>query len=631
MADGTSFEIDIDAKADSAAEAAVLVSRLADQLDVAEKAASQISAVMKLADASYKAAASGAESASKALEKMNLKVDEQRAKVAKLAEGSDGVVNIAAYRKASEALSKFTAEQSKLAGISTQATAKMNQEAAALDKLRASSTQAAAQVDKITKAQASAKKSADAFKSASDKAGGTGNLGKAASELANLGGPLGFVGSKVFGLADSFGDMKEALGTAGPYAAVAVAIVAIATAVVAVTAAAIAGVATIVKWAVGLADVARTQSLLAAGIAKSVARGKDLEDLVDDISGKVPLTTDELFTLSKPLADAGLKGREFADALNDAANKAAKAKFGPEFQKQMLSLPVQTARLQKNFAGLFSGLRIEKLLEGFSKLVDLFDKSTETGRAIKVVFESLFQPLVDGIVAFIPKMVTGFIQFEILVMKAMIAIKPFGSSILFVAQVFGVLAAIIAAFAVVFVVAVITPITVVILFLAALVAGLMEVIGAFLSFRETLSTMSLSEIGTQMMVGLANGIVAGAGAVVTAITGAVNDAINSAKKLLKIASPSQVFAEIGGHTAAGMSEGVDDGAGDVQSSLESMVAPPQNGPTAAGLSGGKSAGGGLAPIVVNISGVEGAQDIVPALIAALEGWVSQGGGATANA
>ncbi len=575
MADGATFEIDIEAKADSAAEAASIVGSLADQLDVAKAAATAASEAMRTAETAYKAASSAAESASKALERMNLKVDEQRAKVDKLAAGGAGV-DSAAYKKASDALSRLTLEQSRLANVAAQATEKMNSEGKALDKLTLAEKNAAAQVTKVTKAQTEA-----------NKAAGNGNLGKAASELANMGGPLGAVSSKALGLADSFGDMKESLGAAGPYALIAVAIVAIGTAAVTATAA-------ILKFAIANADAARTAELL-----EEQAKG-------------------------------------------GAAGLAAT-------QKLTLSLDAQSKKLSKSIASIFSISRpmLEKLLEGLSKLVGLFDENSITAQAMQSVFRSLFDPLVEGIVAFIPKMVSAFIQFEILVLKAIIAIKPWGETLRTIGYAFAILAA-----ACVLAIGIVVGILV----LAVAQVALFVAAGIWLQGQLTLafnaigaaaveafdwirtkidevmaffSGLSLSEIGTNLMLGLADGITGAAGAVLKAMTGAVQGAIDGAKSLLGIASPSKVFAEIGGHTAEGMAVGVDEGASDVQGSLEAMVAPPAVAPSIAGASAPSK--GGSPAFQITINGVTGAEQIVPQLIAALEGWVTQSGGAVASA
>jgi hypothetical protein len=114
---------------------------------------------------------------------------------------------------------------------------------------------------------------------------------------------------------------------------------------------------------------------------------------------------------------------------------------------------------------------------------------------------------------------------------------------------------------------------------------------------------SLSDIGANMMLGLANGIASNASAVVAAITGAVGGAIDAAKKLLHIASPSRVFAQIGGHTAAGFAEGIDDGAGDVSQSASAMATGAVDAASVSvGASKGSSNSAGPIALTINVSG-----------------------------
>ncbi len=81
--------------------------------------------------------------------------------------------------------------------------------------------------------------------------------------------------------------------------------------------------------------------------------------------------------------------------------------------------------------------------------------------------------------------------------------------------------------------------------------------------------------------------------------------------MLGIASPSKVFAEIGGYTGEGMAEGVEDSSGGVHSALTSMVEPPAVSRASASAGGG-SAGGGAAPnfdgAIFNFHGVKDAAD-----------------------
>ncbi len=573
--DGTKYQIDIDVPASGAEFAAAAVARLGDKLTGAQSAAAKAAEAVKASEAAYNAAEISANKAATALEKIGLAVEAQPSKVAAAVE-KYGLFSKQA-QAAAEKLNQLNARQAEASAKAAAATAAMNEAASATDTLRASSATAASaqerystSLDKakasaaaLAKAEQAAKasqaaqlaasekaataKAAEAQKlreaaSAADKAAkGNGNLGKAASELGNLGGPLGAVSSKVLGLVDSFGDMKESLGSGGVYAAIAVGIVAIATAVAAVTAAALAGIGTILAWAVKLADT----------------------------DGVIAQLTD---------------------------------------------------RTKKNFAKIFGGLNIKPLLKELGQVARLFDEGSASAKAIKVVFNSLFQPILDGVTAFIPKMVSAFIQFEILVLKALIAIKPFGSTIMLVAKIFGVVALVITgvlALAIGILIAGVAAMAVgfgvFLAIIGAVIFGLgwlvSKVVGAGAAIIsgigaaiDWLRSMSLSEIGSALIQGLIDGLMAAGGGVLKAITGVVGGAIDGAKSLLGIASPSKVFAEIGGHTAEGMAQGVDDGAASVQGSLESMVSPPAAGTAASGSTSTSTSTGATYHITITEAG-----------------------------
>jgi hypothetical protein len=112
---------------------------------------------------------------------------------------------------------------------------------------------------------------------------------------------------------------------------------------------------------------------------------------------------------------------------------------------------------------------------------------------------------------------------------------------------------------------------------------------------DWLSSVDLAQTGLDIVTGLANGITSGASAVLDAMTSTVTGAIDAAKGLLGIASPSKVFAELGGYTGQGFVEGVEDSSGDTQAAMESMVAPPEpSAPTSSG-------GGGTYTINITIN------------------------------
>ena len=636
MADGTSFQIDIGVQADGVAPAAAQLAQLADRLTAAQATASAAADAVRSGEASYRATETAADKAAKALEK----------------------INVAMESASGTKLANLQVRQAEAAKAADAAKESLVAEAAALDKLKAASSAAAAEESKLKKTQDEAKKAAQAAEEVAEKAAGTGSSKAIASGLGKLGGPLGEVGKKLFGAKAAVEKLGKALGDGGPYAIAAVAAVAVVAAVAAISAAAIVGVAKITEWAVSLADAARSNSLLSQGIAKSVAGGIELDKTIGKLEDSVPATRDELTQMASELAKTGLKGDELSKALETAAIKAAKAKFGPDWQKQLISLDSSTARLKRGFSSLFSGLKIEGLLEALSSLVNLFSKNDAAGRAIKVVFESLFQPLVDGLTAWIPKARAAFLQFEILVLKALIAIKPFGSKILLVAEAIGVLAALIIG-GLVFVVGVLVVNLAVLAVGFALIVGAVVAVGygifklgqffadlsltigtalvaawnfvvdTFNGIVDFLSGLSLTQIGTDMINGLVTGITNAGAAVLKAVTGVVGGAIDAAKKTLGIASPSKVFAEIGMNTGEGMAGGVDKSADKVQSSLESLASPQTaleatGGAAKPGAPASNDQGGGKGvQAVFNFYGVAGAEDAQDLFTKALEGFAVQ--------
>lgn len=525
---GTAFEIALNVDgASGVVAAAAAVDRLGSALEIAEASATKAAEAVEAGKAAYKAAEASATKAALAVEKIGIQTDAQRGKLAKAIEIGDA----GGVARAEAAIAKLSVRQAEAAQKAAAATTAMHAESAALDQLKAASAAAKTNQESLTKAHTAAKKAFEAARKPM-------NAGEAAGALGKLGGPLGAIGQKAFDTADAFQKMSSSLGSAGPYAAVAVAVAAIATGVAMVSAAALAGVGAITLWAVKLAD------------------------------------TDGMI---KKITDRGTAG----------------------------------------FKKIFSGLNIKPLLGELGKVAGLFDEGSASARAIKVVFESLFQPIVDGITAFVPKMVAAFIQFEILVLKAMIAIKPFGSTILEVAKYAGALAAVAGGVLAVAIGVVVTSLAVAavgITVFLGLVGSLILALGAAAwkvvetgaaiisgigSAIDYLRGLSLAEIGTMLIDGLVAGLQAGAGAVLNAITGIATGAIGAAKSALGIASPSKIFAEIGMNTAAGMSEGVDTGAGEVAGSLEAMVAPPavtEAAPPAAAPAssgGGNASGGGI--------------------------------------
>jgi hypothetical protein len=434
-----------------------------------------------------------------------------------------------------------------------------------------------------------------------------------------------------------------------------------------VTAAVIAGVTALAAWAIGLADARRSAGLTQQAVEALDPSIAALSGSFASITAQTGQTTPQLDALARSLEDAKVKAADMPEALRAAAlaeaalgqggsakfladikagkvavsalSAEANSKLGGIVKKQMLGLTAQTATLKANIGQLFGGLNIDPVLSGLQKLVALFDENTAAGSAIKFLFESIFQPLInqaDKAATVIEAFVLGFL---IGLTKLYIAVKPAIKAVSeflglnapdlsdtlaavtkageYLVPAFVVAAAIFAAFAVAIgvTVAAVVGIQVAIYSMVAAVvyAGVAVVQGIQGAWQAVTAYLDgiipgLGQVGTQIMQGLANGIAAAAGLPLQAITGAVSGAISGAKSLLGIHSPSKVFADIGGYTAEGFAQGVDEGAPEAQTSLASMVSPSSaqdalsgNVGGSAPASGGASSGGG---VVINLQGAQ---------------------------
>lgn len=612
--DSTEFLIELAAQFSGGQAAVATLSELGDKLlvagttskdfavfvDKAKAAVTESAEAMKIANdaladgqGKYDELEASAVRASKAVEKVNALVEAQ---AAKLAEAQKAGNSDAAERAAEkmQALGERQAEAGKKAESAAHA---FRESAASLDALKAK----AAAADKLHGSLAAGLKNVEAAakkaKENEDAAAGSGALNELSAGLRKIGGPAASATDSVIAFGEGFKKLVSSLGSAGGYVAIAAGILAIASASIAATIA-------ISKWGVAMADANRTSTLLTAGVARTVAGGEELEATISKLGDVVPQSREELLQMAGGLADAGLRGKDLSKQLEIAAVKAAQLKFGPDFGKQLLSLDVQSRRLHDNIADTFGGLKIEGLLGGVHTLVALFDSSTASGKALKFLFEALFQPLIDGATAAVPKVERLFLYAEILALKAYIALKPYHAQIEEVGKALLVGAGIIAGTFAVALGIVVVLITAAVAAAAALEYGLYRlwsliiggVIEGFAALNDEI--LHVADIGTEIIDGLISGITGGAKKLADSMVGVVTGGVDAVEKALGIASPSKVFYEIGANTSEGYAGGVDEGTDDAQNALENMVNPPKG---SGGPAGARSSG---PSIVVNIT-VEG--------------------------
>jgi hypothetical protein len=412
-------------------------------------------------------------------------------------------------------------------------------------------------------------------------------------------------------------------------------------------------------------DAATAQAALAKQLDKAKTAASDAAKAQQAAAGTGNLgkLSGALNQLGGPLGRVGGTATGAADAISDLTETVGKA--GPYVALAVAAVALSTAmiggaaaatvwlvkmgggmkrvgeigtKFDKFVEGLFQGPKLQsaltKLLDGLDQLAALFDANSVTGRAMQTLIEDLGGNLLNFVSTLIPKVIAGFIQFEIWIYKALIAIKPYGSTIMTVA---GAIAAFAAVVAGVFVGAIALAIGIVSLFIAlptllgkAFAWAGEQIMGFGKTITDYLGSLSLESMGTSLIEGLVKGITGGAASVISAMTGVVGGAIDAAKGALGIASPSKVFAEIGTNTAEGMSEGVETGAGQVQTSLESMVSPPATEGATASASGGSGGGANFSGAQFIFNGVAGAEDAIARfeeiVLRLIEGDVTQSGG-----
>jgi hypothetical protein len=483
----------------------------------------------------------------------------------------------------------------------------------------------------------------------------TGNaekLGKLQGSLGAVGGPLGALGQKIIAPIKGFEELSGAVGKSNAVMLLgATAAVGVIAAIVALAAAAVAATVAIAAWAVGLADSARNAKLSTEAMEAMHPELIALRGTIAAISKETGAHADELQEWAGRLQEAKVSAEDMPDALRavalaeaalgkggsadfiadlkEAKGKAGElarevqGKLGPIVAKQMRGLDAQTATLKKNVGEIFGGLNIEPVLAGLERLGALFDQNTVAGQTIKFLFESIFQPLINQadlaaivIEAFALGFLIGMTKLYIALKPVFKAIAEFfgfddstlsdtldiakvaGEAVAYIFAGFGVVLGLLAG-AIALVVgpalaltaafyALITAVGVA----AAWIVG--KVIGAFQAVTDFVTGINLVDVGTNIIMGLANGLVNAGPAVLKAITGVVGNAIGAAKKLLGIASPSKVFAEIGGYTGEGFAVGVEDSTPDAQAAMTDMVDPAPAAAKAgasAPAEGGSSSGG----------------------------------------
>lgn len=647
MPEGAKLVSQLDAVSSSLLAAGADADALADAVAIASNALSDASAASKLAnDALGKGVSVYAD-----LERAADQAAKAQEKAARL-----GVVPPEVAASVESITSALNAHVTALRKLESDAAAAKATEAALATTLANTKQVAAAGTAAIKERESAIRDAADEEKKALAAVESAANLHdrqlkKTAGALNALGGPFGKVGAWAIEARDNFGDMSATMGGAEAASLIAASgLASLALAIGAVVVAAVAGTLAIAAWAVGLANANRSAALTQAAVEALDPAVAALAPSFKSLTNETGLAAPELSKLVKTLSAAKVSAADMPAALRAAAlaeaalgaggsadfvqslkdgkraasdlSREMSGKLGPIVAKQLQGLDAQSAKLKGNVGSLFGGLNIDPVLTGLARLVNLFDENTEAGAAIKTVFEGVFQPLIDSAdkasvvaEAFVLGVLIGATKLYIALKPAIKTLSDFfgfddpasadtmalvsaaGEALVLVLG--GIVAAVTAVVAVLGLVALSFALP--LIAATALVAGLVyagvqiydAISGAWQSATDYLNSITLEGVGTAIMQGLANGISAAAALPLQAITGVVGGVVDAAHSLLKINSPSKVFAAIGNSTGEGFALGVDEGAPEVQDAMIDMVDPTAAASSASAAPRG--GGGGASP------------------------------------
>jgi hypothetical protein len=434
-------------------------------------------------------------------------------------------------------------------------------------------------------------------------------LGKLQAGVSQLGGPIGGIASKFIGMAKGSTELEASLGATTAKMVVAT------TVAFAIAAALVIGAVKLGSYAIGLADARRNADLLSQAMIAQHPILAGLEGTTAGLTRETGMHADELQKLALKLNAAGVSAAQLPDALRAAAlaetalgsggadqfiadiqagkgavsdlAAATTSKFGGIVAQQMRGLGAQSKRLQDNLSGLFGGLNIDPVLDGFGRLVSAFDASTALGGTLKFVFEKVFQPLVDGVGGASILIEAFVLRLAIWGLKAYLAFRPYGEAFETLGVALGAAGVAATLFFIgtlvpgaIAAVAAMLPVAAAALAAAAPFLALGAVVaGVYLAFTHwdqivpfvTGIFAQIPELAQNLILGLVGGIIGGGPAVLKALGGVVGGAIDYAKSLLGIHSPSTVFAAIGDNTIAGNVNALEAGAPDVAAAMGNVV------------------------------------------------------------
>lgn len=297
--------------------------------------------------------------------------------------------------------------------------------------------------------------------------------------------------------------------------------------------------------------------------------GLRIDDVAKELSSNLKISMSEA---KSAIQNGRVKIEDGMKAMADAMTK----RVAPFEKDLMISLPNTAKRLKEVFADLFSGIKIEGILNLLSQMVNVFDKNTVTGKALKSLLSSIFGPLDDSAKKATPAVVEALQRCVLWALKlATVGFKirnsfkqAFGDdtndSITGVETALGGIVAVLALVGLAAAAAAAPFIA-----MGAAVNGLQNLGN---KIGKWLKAIDLKAIGRDMITGFVDGIKAGIEDVRLAVTDVGSIAKDAIRKATDTHSPSRDFMKIGAWMGPGFAMGVKQGTPVVAKASENMGA-----------------------------------------------------------
>ncbi|MDQ2782606.1 MAG: hypothetical protein M3Y26_08765 [Actinomycetota bacterium] len=291
----------------------------------------------------------------------------------------------------------------------------------------------------------------------------------------------------------------------------------------------------------------------------------------------------------KALAEGRVKLGDGAKAMRDAVE----AKFGDLNLRKMLDLNVMAEKFKERLANLTSGVNIDPLLKGLSRLSALFDTSSVTGAALKEAISAFGNIMVRTLAAsmpfiemFLKGMILGALDLGIGILKLRNSLRAtFGDSKL-LAGIDWMNVALSAGKTAVNVIggaflllgaAVAIAVAPFVALFAVWQAGTELGKSMGTAIRKFFLDLDWAAVGRSIPEGLLTGLKMGGKFLFDGVSNLAEDTKKRFKLALGINSPSKVFRGYGEGTAEGYAQGVDRGAPEAARAIDAMVSTPSVG------------------------------------------------------